>query len=82
MIREVPNSQEVFLLQDGNCSIIIEILERAQPPAHPVNSDMEALEYHYKDVTSNEYSSYSRSGYEVEEVTNVWHKEPLQLIGL
>jgi hypothetical protein len=43
---------------------------------------MEALEYHYKDATSNEYTSYSRSEYEVEEVTNVWHKEPVTLLGL
>jgi hypothetical protein len=44
---------------------------------------MEALEYHYKDATSSEYTSYSRGGYEVEEVTNIWHKgEPLRLLGL
>jgi len=43
---------------------------------------MEALDYHYKDATANEYTNNSRNGYEVQEVTNVWHKDPINLLGL
>lgn len=81
-IREVPDNQEVFLHRDGNYSIIIEVVERACPPDHPCKTDMEALDYHYKDATANEYTNNSRNGYEVQEVTNVWHKDPINLLGL
>jgi len=78
-IRDIPDHQEVLLLKDGQCSIVIEIVERAAPPTHPCTTDMEALDYHYRDMTSNEYTNSERNN---GEVTNVWHKDRVRLLGL
>ena len=78
-IRDIPDHQEVLLLKDGQCSIVLEIVERAAPPTHPCTTDMEALDYHYKDMTSNEYTNSDRN---TGEITNVWHKDRVRLLGL
>ncbi|EGP83627.1 unnamed protein product [Zymoseptoria tritici ST99CH_1A5] len=44
-IREVPDTQEVYLDRDGFSSIVVDILERVDKP-----TDGEALEYHLSDI--------------------------------
>lgn len=78
----MPDHQEVLLLEDKRCLIVIEVVERAAPPTHPCTTDEAALEYHYKDVVSNEYTNHDRNGYDVEERTDVWHHDSITLLQL
>jgi flavin-dependent dehydrogenase len=57
--RQVPDNQEVYLDADGFSSVVVEILERVEKP------DPEALEYHFKDLITDDEDDAA-------EKTRVW----------
>jgi flavin-dependent dehydrogenase len=57
--RQIPDNQEVYLDADGFSSIVVEILERVEKP------DAEALEYHFKDLITDDEDDAA-------EKTRVW----------
>jgi flavin-dependent dehydrogenase len=57
--RQIPDNQEVYLDADGFSSIVVEILERVEKP------DPEALEYHFKDLITDDEDDAA-------EKTRVW----------
>ncbi|KAI9670197.1 MAG: Peptide-methionine (S)-S-oxide reductase [Alyxoria varia] len=61
-LRQVPDNQEVYLSKAGLTSIIFDILERAEPPDHPCETDEEAIKYHYQDVISAGYGQAEPKG--------------------
>jgi flavin-dependent dehydrogenase len=57
--RQIPDNQEVYLDADGFSSVVVEILERVEKP------DAEALEYHFKDLITDDEDDAA-------EKTRVW----------
>ncbi|KAI5361263.1 putative ran-interacting Mog1 protein [Septoria linicola] len=51
-IRQVPDTQEVFLSSSGFSSIVFDILERVFPPP----TDIEALKFHLSDIVESDAS--------------------------
>ncbi|KAF2211982.1 hypothetical protein CERZMDRAFT_97900 [Cercospora zeae-maydis SCOH1-5] len=49
-IRQVPDTQEVFLHTEGFSSMVFDILERVSPPAIASDDDVEALKFHLSDI--------------------------------
>ncbi|KAH0610000.1 uncharacterized protein H6S33_012546 [Morchella sextelata] len=64
--REVPDNQEVYVsMTDGNdTSIIFDIAQRVEAPSGP--SDMDAVDYHFKDVAVDQ-----------DRTTKIWNKRPI-----
>ncbi|KAF1808466.1 Mog1p/PsbP-like protein [Eremomyces bilateralis CBS 781.70] len=50
-IREVPDSQEVYLDKDGFASVIFDILEHIGPSE--AKDDLEALDFHFRGITDD-----------------------------
>lgn len=90
-LRQVPDTQEVRLSRTSLTSVVVDILERAQPPAHPCHTDEEALDYHYRDVVSNETRYVSQrereqlnirrteGAGEEEKEKRVWERRPVAM---
>lgn len=51
-IRQVPDTQEVFLDRDGFTSIVFDILERVDVGEE--KSDADALKYHFSDIVEDD----------------------------
>ncbi|KAL9055386.1 MAG: hypothetical protein Q9162_003583 [Coniocarpon cinnabarinum] len=68
-LREVPDNQEVYLHRTQLMSVVFDILERVERPGHPIDTDEQALLYHYKDITEE---GHVREGTESEEESQVW----------
>lgn len=49
-IREVPDTQEVYLSSAGYTSVLFDILERVTEPA----GDLEALKFHLSDIVDDD----------------------------
>lgn len=69
-LRDVPDSQTVFLSPCPHTplTLIVDIVERAAPPAHPCATDPAALKYHYDDIASSEVDHSLLSKHRAEEV--------------
>ncbi|KAL1306017.1 hypothetical protein AAFC00_004147 [Neodothiora populina] len=52
-IRQVPDTQEVFLDKDGFTSIVFDILERVGEEEN-CKTDLEALKYHLEDIVEDD----------------------------
>ena len=50
-IRQVPDTQEVFLHTEGFSSLVFDILERVENAS---NNDIEALKFHLSDIIDSE----------------------------
>ena len=65
----MPDNQEVYLHRTGLSSIVFDILERIQRPDHAVDTDEQALLYHFKDITEE---GHVREGTEATEESQIW----------